>query len=78
MLCITDVYFLQALSVAADLEAAEQMEPVVCVTCSNEIHMRHALRHMEKCFQKVHLFVFFGAQGLPSQFNPGHFIFLYV
>jgi len=42
-----------ALSVAADLEAAEQMEPVVCVTCSSEIHMRHALRHMEKCFQKM-------------------------
>ncbi|THD28787.1 CpG-binding protein [Fasciola hepatica] len=39
--------------VAKDAEQIEQMEPVVCVTCASEVSMRHALRHMEKCFQKM-------------------------
>ncbi|VDQ16252.1 unnamed protein product [Trichobilharzia regenti] len=29
------------------------MESIICVTCSAEVSMRHALKHMEKCFQKV-------------------------
>ncbi|BHF60433.1 unmethylated CpG binding [Sparganum proliferum] len=40
-------------SAASDEAEAEQAEPVVCVTCSSEINMRHALRHMERCFQKM-------------------------
>lgn len=36
-----------------DGDQAEQLEPVVCVTCASEVSMRHALRHMEKCFQKM-------------------------
>ncbi|CAH8566167.1 unnamed protein product [Heterobilharzia americana] len=40
-------------AVAQDVEQVEQMEPIVCVTCSAEISMRHALKHMEKCFQKM-------------------------
>ncbi|KAG5450283.1 CXXC-type zinc finger protein 1 [Clonorchis sinensis] len=36
-----------------EADQAEQMEPVVCVTCASEVSMRHALRHMEKCFQKM-------------------------
>ncbi|KAF6778343.1 hypothetical protein AHF37_02269 [Paragonimus kellicotti] len=38
---------------AKEAEQVEQMEPVVCVTCASEVSMRHALRHMEKCFQKM-------------------------
>ncbi|KAH8872428.1 CXXC-type zinc finger protein 1 [Schistosoma japonicum] len=40
-------------AVAQDAEQVEQMEPIICVTCSAEISMRHALKHMEKCFQKM-------------------------
>uniref|UniRef100_A0A3Q0KQ35 CXXC-type zinc finger protein 1 n=1 Tax=Schistosoma mansoni TaxID=6183 RepID=A0A3Q0KQ35_SCHMA len=40
-------------AVAHDAEQVEQMEPIICVTCSAEISMRHALKHMEKCFQKM-------------------------
>ncbi|VDL94536.1 unnamed protein product [Schistocephalus solidus] len=40
-------------STAADEAEVDQAEPVVCVTCSSEINMRHALRHMERCFQKM-------------------------
>ncbi|CAH8525030.1 unnamed protein product, partial [Schistosoma turkestanicum] len=40
-------------AVADDAEQVEQMEPIICVTCSAEISMRHALKHMEKCFQKM-------------------------
>lgn len=36
-----------------DLAEAESTDPVVCVTCSSEVNMRHILRHMEKCFQKM-------------------------
>ncbi|KAL5111402.1 CXXC-type zinc finger protein 1 [Taenia crassiceps] len=42
-----------AASTSADLADIDQAEPVVCVTCSTEVNMRHALRHMEKCFQKM-------------------------
>ncbi|VDM32882.1 unnamed protein product [Hydatigera taeniaeformis] len=42
-----------AASTTADLADIDQAEPVVCVTCSTEVNMRHALRHMEKCFQKM-------------------------
>ncbi|CAH8853097.1 unnamed protein product [Trichobilharzia szidati] len=44
----------QSLSaVDQDTEQVEQMESVICVTCSAEVSMRHALKHMEKCFQKM-------------------------
>lgn len=36
-----------------DGDQVEQLDPVVCVTCASEVSMRHALRHMEKCFQKM-------------------------
>ncbi|VEL25007.1 unnamed protein product [Protopolystoma xenopodis] len=46
-------YSFKAVAMAQNLEEAEQMEQVVCVTCATEVNMRHALRHMEKCFQKL-------------------------
>ncbi|CAL8070944.1 unnamed protein product [Calicophoron daubneyi] len=46
----TEVVMAEAVKEA---EQVEQMEPVICVTCASEVSMRHALRHMEKCFQKM-------------------------
>nr|CAH8857696.1 unnamed protein product [Trichobilharzia regenti] len=40
-------------AVDQDTEQVEQMESIICVTCSAEVSMRHALKHMEKCFQKM-------------------------
>ncbi|VUZ46786.1 unnamed protein product [Hymenolepis diminuta] len=42
-----------AASASADKADGESAEPVVCVTCSSEVSLRQALRHMDKCFQKV-------------------------
>ncbi|KAM3176389.1 hypothetical protein ACTXT7_006599 [Hymenolepis weldensis] len=41
-----------AASASADKADGESAEPVVCVTCSSEVSLRQALRHMDKCFQK--------------------------
>ncbi len=43
----------QTAALAEDTNEADQTEPTICMTCSTEVNMRHALRHMEKCFQKV-------------------------
>ena len=69
---------LAALS-TADVGDIDQAEPVVCATCSTEVNIRHALRHMEKCFQKVRLFSpsFFVVLNAPA-FNQFAFTFLRI
>lgn len=36
-----------------DDQEEESEQSMYCITCGHEIHSRTAIRHMEKCFNKV-------------------------
>ncbi|KAL3320033.1 hypothetical protein Ciccas_001279 [Cichlidogyrus casuarinus] len=40
-------------SLKNDCREADRIEQQLCIICCSEINMRHALRHMERCFQKM-------------------------
>lgn len=47
---------IKTLTVVSDNEDEEEEENEVdmyCVTCGHQIHTRTAIKHMEKCFNKV-------------------------